>query len=202
MKKLHVNIEEIKIKGRPSLLAQPVNDIDHRMQQLATSTEDIKGTMYKYGGTNQGKQYKKACDAATELSTQLYSASETLNDVQHQVVKFANKSSRYEDESSMLGSPRRHNVKKVKVSVNTSEIEFHKAEMIIVRDRLDKYSRSAKEECKKLRSNRDSIGRVWIDRQFKDFSSFIDDVCSVIEKGCKELDEYKDYLNVKIKELE
>lgn len=202
MKKLYINIEEIKIKGRPSLLTQPVNDIDRRMQQLASSTEYIKGIMYKFSGTNQGTQYKKACEAVTELSAQLYGASETLNDVQHQIVKFENKCHRYEDESASASSPRKHNVKKVKVTVNTSEIEFHKSQMITVRDSLEKYSRSAKEECKKLRSNRDSIGRVWTDRQFKDFSVYIDDVCSVIEKGCKELDDYKNYLNIKIKELD
>ena len=171
------------------------------MQELASSTEKIKGTMYKFSGTNQGTQYKKACDAVTELSARLYSASETLNDVQHQIVEYENKCHRYEDESASASNPRKHNVKQVKVTVNTFETEFHKTEMITVRNSLEKYSRSAKEECKKLRSNRDSIGRVWTDRQFKDFSTYIDDICSVIEKGCKELDDYKNYLNVKIKEL-
>ena len=101
----------------------------------------------------------------------------------------------------MLGSPRKHNVKKAKVSVNTSEIEFHKDEMILVRDRLEKYSRSAKEENKKLRSNRDAIGRIWSDRQYKDFSKYIDDVSSEIETGCKELDEYSAFLTGQIKDL-
>ncbi len=201
MKKLHVNIEEIKIKGRPSVLAQPVIDIDRRMQTLATATEEIKSIMYKFSGTNQGKQYNKACNAVTKLSSQLFEASETLNDVQQQIVLFANKGSRYEQDSSMLGSPRKHNVKKAKVSVNTSEIEFHKDEMILVRDRLEKYSRSAKEENKKLRSNRDAIGRIWSDRQYKDFSKYIDDVSSEIETGCKELDEYSAFLTGQIKDL-
>lgn len=201
MKKLHVNIEEIKIQGRPAVLAQPVIDIDRRMQALASATEDIKSTMYKFSGTNQGNQYNKACNAVAELSSQLFEASETLNDLQQQIVKFANKASRYEEETSMLGSPRKHNVKKAKVSVNTSEIEFHKEEMIVVKGNLEKYSRSAKEESKKLSSNRDSIGRIWHDRQFKDFSTYIDYVLAAVEKGCKELDEYAVFLNNRINGL-
>lgn len=205
MKKLHINIEEIKIKCKPKVLAQvlaqPVIDIDSRMQALATETEKIKSIMYKFSGTNQGKQYNKACNAVTKLSSQLFEASETLNDVQRQIVLFAKKVCEYEQVSFTLGSPRKHNVKKIKVSVNTSGIEFHKDEMILVRDKLEEYSRSAKEENKKLRSNRDAIGGIWSDRQYKDFSKYIDDVSSEIETGCKELDEYSAFLTGQIKDL-
>ena len=199
MKKLYVNVEEVKIKGRPEALTRVVMDIDRRTQELASATELIKGIMYKLSGTNRGKQYKQACDAVTELSADVYDASEVLNDVQHQIIKFENKCHYYEGESISAPSPRRHSVRKIKVSVNTSEILFEKPQMIYVRNALDKYSKLAREECKKLRSNRDSIGRIWTDRQFKDFSVYIDNVCMIVEKGCRELDEYKNYLNERIK---
>ena len=201
MKKLYINIEEIKIKGRPHLLTQPVSDIDERMQAIAQATECIKGIMFKFSGTNQGIQYQKACNAVCELSKELYGASETLNDVQCQIVKFENKCHNYEEESELAVKPRRHSVKVVKVSSNTSEIEFHKAEMITVKNALENYTRGVREQCKILRANRDSIGRIWTDRQFKDFSTYIDDVCAVVETGCKQLDEYKIHLNNKIKNL-
>lgn len=199
MKKLYVNIEEIKIKGRPSLLSKPIRDIDERMQQLASVTEMVKGVFYKFSGSNQGIQYKKACDAVTKLSDELYDASEILNDVQTQVVKYENKIHCYEGETFSAASPRKHAVKKMSVNANTAQVEFHKEQMVYLIAIIDKYIVSCVDEVKKLRYNKENVGKVWYDRQFKDFSIYIDEVCGIIFNGCKELDEYKNYLTDKVK---
>ncbi len=201
MKKLYENIEEVSIKGRPEELTQVVDSIDITMQEFANETENVKVIMYKYSGTNQGIQYKNACDAITDLSNQIYDASEELNELQRQVVEFQNKCYRYEGLGYLCTSPRSHNINRIRVLANTSSIDFKKPEMIIVRDALERYSCSARDVYKKLQSDRDYIGTIWEDRQFRDFSSFIDEVCIIIENGCKNLDEYKDYLHARIKEI-
>jgi hypothetical protein len=45
------------------------------------------------------------------------------------------------------------------------------------------------------------IGSVWVDPQFKDFSSVVDTVKLAAEKHIKELDLYVAYLNTRIKEF-
>ena len=45
------------------------------------------------------------------------------------------------------------------------------------------------------------IASVWVDPQFKDFSSVIEGVRVVSEKHIKELEAYVTYLNARIKEL-
>ena len=66
---------------------------------------------------------------------------------------------------------------------------------------LSQYCERAKTAIKGIMMARNRISSVWLDPQFKDFSSVIEGVRVVSEKHIKELEAYVMYLNVRIKEL-
>ena len=149
-----------------------------------------------------GLQYERACTAVTELSTQVFEASETLNDVQRQVIVFEQRVHDYEEDGQNAPAPSRHNVRRVQVEVNTALVQLNTQDMSFVSGALYNYLTNMSEECRKLCMNRDSIGEIWQDPQFKRFSEYIDEICLVISRGCRELNSYRNHLNVQIRNLE
>ena len=203
MKKLHLNIETIKLEGRPhKVLKPPVDDIDKCIQNLSRATEETKAIIYKYSGTNQGKQYKIACNTITEFSYNLFEASVVFNDIQNQVVAFANKAAIYDEDRNLLSRPRKLEVSVVKLNVNEGIVYFRKPEMIIVRDKLKSYGEACDNAVKTLKSKTSQLQAVWKDSQKDDYCKMVDEVCTIIVKSSKKLMEYRDYLSRKINELD
>ena len=202
MKRLDVNIERVKIKGKPHLLLDPVKKIDERMQNLADYTQIVKGLLCKYNDSNAGKQYDKIRDSIKDFSRELYDASESLNNLQRQLVNFINKILIYEEYSNLCARPNSHNVRIVDVDVNTSEFYFQRDDIIKMIRRLEGYLNTARNECRELKRNRNDIGGFWCDPQFDAFSEWIDGVCLEVENGCKDLEHYVDHLKIRLKEFE
>ena len=203
MKKLHINIETIKLEGRPYIvLKPPVDDIDKCIQNLSRATEETKAIIYKYSGSNQGKQYKIACNTITEFSHDLYEASVVFNDIQNQVVEFANKAARYDEDRNHLSRPRKLEVSVVKLKVNEGVVYFRRPEMIIVRDKLKAYVETCDRAVKTLKAKTSQLHAVWKDSQKDDYCKMVDDVCAIITKSSKVLLGYHDYLSRKIFELD
>lgn len=198
MKRLDVNIERVLIKGEPYLLLDPVKKIDERMQNLADYTQVIKLALFKYNDSNAGKQYGKIRDSIKDFSRELYDASESLNNLQRQLVNFINKTLIYEEYSNLCARPNPHNVRIVDVDVNTSEFYFQRDDIIKMIRRLEGYLNTARDQCRQLKRNRNDIGEFWRDPQFDAFSEWIDEVCLKVDNGCKDLDDYVEHLKIRL----
>jgi uncharacterized protein YukE len=174
--------------------ADSIAEIDKRMQDFANATEMMKSIVVSHGGSNYGKQYNNMCLAVNKFSKDIYTASDVLNDLQHQVVEFENKCHVFENEPpSASGTV--HNVNYTELSANTGEFQMHKDQMKAVSNALEAYFAFARQTAMQLRSNRDSICAIWLDSQSKDFSEVIEEVFAMIEAGCQVLDNYKQYLD-------
>lgn len=195
MKKLDLNVEIIRLEGRPSQVLQPpIDDIDKCIQNLCNSTENMKSVMCNYSGTNQGKQFKKACNTISIFSQNLYETSIALNDIQNQVAAYAYKCSEYEEERSTVSPPRKLSVNIVRMNVNTGVVYFRKAEMIAVRNELQVYCEECKNAIKRLKNQANALNSVWKDPQKDDYCKLIESTCDIIFKASQSLGEYRDHL--------
>ena len=202
MKKLYLNINKIHIKAKdPSILSTLVADIDKQMQALVMATDSVKTLVSKYSGNNNGIQYENACRSLQALSLHMRDSALIINDLEMQVVAFQNKVYRFEGSNKSAPMPRKYVVAETRVNANTANIQYGTNEMRAVSTALSQYCERAKTAIKGIMMARNRISSVWLDPQFKDFSSVIEGVRVVSEKHIKELEAYVMYLNVRIKEL-
>ena len=195
MPRFNLNIEKIVIDGDISILSDAVSEIDLLLQTMSTETEEIKSTLLRYSGSNQGTQYLKCASASLNLSRSLYDAAESLNILQRQVIEYCQRVVRLEELNIIIPPPRPFDVQPIIVEVNRGMIRFDVPEMIIVRDSLRHYSENIREGFRILNSHVQDIGSVWKDPQYKDFVDWIDEVTSPVLPKCNQLEEYGDYLN-------
>lgn len=201
MKKLYVNVDRCEVMGGAQALAPIVQEMDRRLQEFASKTETIKGVLFKFVNTNSSEQYKKAATAIFNLSTSLVEKAEQLNDMQSQIVNYQNAIARYNDNSYSFAAPNAHNVKTVRIDADTNHFQFTHDDMIYVNQSIQKYANDARDTVKHLKANKEEIGSIWKDPQYKDFSEFIEEIVSKTENGISVLEEYSRYLDRKIMEL-
>ena len=203
MKKLYERIEDIHIKGGIEQLTEVVTAMDISLQSIADNTENLTDQLIKYSASNKGAQYERVVKTAMSLRDALSVASYDLNDMQNQVVAYQNKVYRYEDMNVRAQKPNPYIVSKNRhVSVDTSEVEFRKNEMMAVAALLKKYSELVIHHVKIINEKKNSIGAVWRDSQYKTFSEFIDITRRKIGDAMRVFDEYYVYLEGKLKEVE
>lgn len=195
MPRFNLNIERIVIDGDISILSEAVSEIDLLLQQLSNETEEMKNTLLRYSGSNQGNQYLKCAAAALNLSACLYDASESLNLLQRKVVEYCEMVIAYEELNITISPPHPFDVDPINVEINTGNIRFELAEMIIVHDSLDAYSQNVRDGFNKLNSHVVDIGTVWHDPQYNDFVDWIEEISSVVLPKCAQMEEYRDYLH-------
>lgn len=201
MKKLYVNVDRCEVMGGAQALVPIVQEMDRRLQEFASNTETMKGVLFKFVGTNSSEQFEKAATSIYNLSEILFDASEQLNEMQNQIVKYQNAIARYNDNSYSFAAPNGHNVKKIRIDTDTNHFQFTHDEMIDVNQSIQKYTNDARDTVKHLKDNKESIGSIWKDPQYRDFSDFIEEVVSRIEQSISVLEEYSRYLERKIAEL-
>ena len=201
MNKLYINVDRCEVTGGAQALSPIVQEMDRRLQELATETETMKGVLFKFVGSNSSEQFEKAAVSIYNLSEHLFEASEQLNDMQCQIVKYQEAIARYNDNSYTFSAPNAHNVKKVQIDTDTNHFQFTHDEMVYVNQCIQKYTNDARDTIKHLKSNKESIGSIWKDPQYKDFSDFIDEIVSKTENSIAVLEEYSAYLARKITEL-
>ena len=203
MKRLYENIEDIHIKGDISQLSTVVTAMDIALQNLADNTEKLYTYLVKYSSSNKGNQFEKVVNTSMALRDELFVASESLNDMQNQVVSYQNKVYRYEDISASAPAPNRYLVNRNhNISVDTSQVQFTRNDMINVVSTLKNYRERVFHHSQTIVEKKNSIANVWVDSQYKDFSEFIDGVIRNIRDAIKIFDEYVLNLESKIKELE
>ena len=201
MKKLYISVERCDVIGGAEALSPMVTNMDIRLQELASETERVKGVLFKFAGHNSSDQYKKAAVSVYQLSEKLYEDSEALNEMQSQIVKYQIAIARFNEKGTGFSSPNRHNVQKVKIDVQTNHFQFTLNEMIEVNNSIQKYVTDARSTLNILKSNKEQIGSIWKDPQYKDFSEFIDGIISATQKSLADLEAYHVHLQTKIKEL-
>ena len=175
-RKLYENLQEIHYKGNPRGLTEIVKKMDIAMQELSSKTEFMKNILIKNGDFNSGVQYDKACKAIKKLSIVLFEGSEEMNEMQRQIVVLQNKSFIYEDMNDRGTKPNPHNVKRIDVTVDTSQMRLTVDVVRKLIDFIKGYSDYTLQILKKLSDDRYSIGNYWVDNQFKEFSQFIDSI--------------------------
>lgn len=190
-----LNIDTITIDGDISILSEAVSEIDLLLQNLSNETEEMKSTLLRYSGSNQGNQYLKCAAAALNLSACLYEAAESLNLLQRKVVEYCEMVIAYDELNITISPPHSFYVEPINVEINTGTIRFDLTEMIIVHDSLEAYSQNVRDGFRILSSHVDDIGTVWHDPQYDDFVDCIEDVSSAVLPKCAQVEEYKDYLH-------
>ena len=85
-------------------------------------------------------QDKSLLNTSVKLRDKLFDASLELNDMQNQIVAYQNKIYRYEDMSENAPSPNPYLVTKRHISVDTSAVQFNRADMMNVTAALRNYS--------------------------------------------------------------
>lgn len=201
MDKLYVNVTRCDVIGGAQALTPIVTEMDKRLQELANETQTMKGILCKFLGSNTSEQYEKATVAVCNLSEFLFNASEQLNEMQGQIVRYQDAIARYNERSDSFSAPNAHNVQKVQIGVDTKRSQFTYDEMIHVNQSIQKYTSDARTTARQLKSNKESIGSIWRDPQFRDFSAFIDEIVSKTENSIVTLEEYSTHLSQKIKEF-
>ena len=194
-KKLYVNVDRCEVVGGADALTPIVQEMDRRLQELASETEAMKAALFKYANTNESPQYKKCAVNIYQLSNFLYEASGQLNDMQLQIVKYQVAMARYNDKSSSYATPNPHTVKQIVLTQDSTTWKFTYEEMLYVDRCIEKYTKIARDTIKHLHSNNEAIGAIWRDPQYRDFSDFINEIVTATLNSVTVLEEYATYLN-------
>lgn len=202
MKKIYANISEIKINGKPSDLYEVVTNLDKRIEALENETWIINNILFKYMNSNAGNQYEHATTTVYNLSKELYSSAININDLQNQVCKFVEKSNDYDLRHDITISSRKINIQIVKVPVNVNKVEYNKEEMKSVLAALSRYEQSTKKACLQIRNDKNNIGYIWKDRQYRDFEIEIDQLVKKIDDAIKVISTYMNDLDKHIRRLD
>ncbi len=201
MKKLYENIEDINITGGVEQLSEVVRAMDVSLQNIADSTDRLAGYLIKYSASNKGAQYEKVVNTSMHLRDEMFEASIELNDMQNQIVEYQNKIYRYEDMAESAQRPNPYLASKRQFSVDTSNVQFNRSDMLDVAASLRNYSEIVFHHIKTINDKKNSLAVVWRDTQYNDFSEFIGEVTKKVIDAIKQYEEYVIYLEEKIKEL-
>ena len=201
MKKLHVNIEDIYIKGNPLQLMEMITSIDEALQNVCQATEDITVLVIRYSASNKGKQYEKVASTLIRLRDEMYEASLQLNEMQNQIVEYQNKVLRYEELSGSVSVPNKHTVSRPNINVDITEVQFRMSEMLEIYNGLNNYSESVYHNMQNIVRRKNDTAAIWQDTQYNDFSEFIDELSMETLSALKVFGEYITCLDEKIKEL-
>ena len=202
MKKLYERIDDIDIKGDISQLTEMVTTIDIALQNVAEQTDQLTMNLVRYSASNKGTQYEKIVEHTIELRDELSEASLELNDMQNQIVDYQNKVYRYEDRNEYAAKPHPYLVNtNQSINVETTVVQFEKAEMRQVVALLNNYSQTVVFQMRTILQKKNDIEMVWRDSQYRDFAAFVDEISNRVKVALKEYQEYARYLNGKIEEL-
>ncbi len=201
MKKLYENIENIHIIGDIEQLSEVVKVMDISLQNIADSSDRLAEYLVKYSESNKGKQYQNVLNTTMLLRDELFDASIQLNDMQNQIVAYQNKVYRYEDMAQSASRPNPYLVTKRRFNADTTAVQFTRSEMQDVIDSLRNYSEMVIQYLQTIDIKRNEIAAVWRDSQYNDFSEFVDEVIRDVVKSVETYEEYIQYLDEKIKEL-
>ncbi len=201
MKKLYENIEDINIRGGVEQLSEVVRAMDISLQNIADNTDQLVGYLAKYSASNKGAQYEKVVKTSMLLRDEMLEASVVLNDMQNQIVAYQNKIYRYEEMAASAQQPNPYLVTKRQISVDTSMVQFNRADMLDVAAALRNYSERVYHHIKTINEKKNSIAAVWRDSQYDDFAEFISEVTKNVVNAIKLFEDYVIYLEGKIKEL-
>lgn len=201
MKKLYQNIEDIHITGGIEQLSEAVSNMDKILQNIADSTDKLTNYLIKYSSTNKGLQYQKIVKTSIRLRDNLFEKSLELNDMQNQIVLYQNKIYRYEDINRSASKPNPYLINKKKVVVDTSAIKFERQDMINLVANINNYCERVRFHIRNLVKKKNSMSGFWKDSQFRDFSSFIDDISKEALDAIKIYSDYVVVLEDKIKGL-
>ena len=202
MKKLYENIENIHIIGDIAQLSEVVKVMDISLQNIADSSDRLAEYLVKYSESNKGQQYQNVLNTTMLLRDELFDASLQLNDMQNQIVAYQNKIYRYEDMAQSAERPNPYLVTKRRFSADTSAVQFTRSEMLDVAVSLKSYSEMVIQHLKTIDNKRNEIAAAWRDSQYNDFSEFVDEVIRDVVKSVEIFEEYIQYLEEKIKELD
>ncbi len=201
MRKLYENIEDININGCPSDLTTVISAMDISLQNISDGTEQLTAKLIKYSESNKGTQFERVIRRLVNLSDVLYQASVDLNVMQNEIVAYQNKIFRYEDMAELATVPNPHMVQRININVETYVVQFNRAEMMSVAAELQNYRDAVFYHVRNLVENKNQVGSIWHDSQYKIFAEFIDEICNEIVDALKLFDEYILVLEEKIKEL-
>lgn len=192
------SIKDITIKGEIEyVLQQPITKMDEAMQSFCDATEQLRKTLYKYSGSNQGKQFKRTWNSITEFSTKLYNACVDMNQLQNEVTHLGKQTGDYE---GVYVSLRKRDlyVRVASYNVNDRVVYFRLPEMQEVVSAISSYLEKEEATIRTLKSKAAEINNYWSDSQYDKFYSAVEEICVTITKGCSSLREYNDYLKGKI----
>ena len=201
MKKLYENIEDINIKGGVEQLSDVVRTMDISLQNIADNTDQLVEYLIKYSASNKGGQYEKVVSTSLHLRDEMFEASVDLNDMQNQIVAYQNKIYRYEGMNESAQRPNPYLVKKRRISVDTSIVQFNRSDMLNVNAALKNYSERVYHHITTINEKKNSIAAVWRDTQYDNFAEFINEVTKNVIDAIKIFEDYYIYLEEKIKEL-
>ena len=201
MKKLYMNIENINIKGGPEQLTDVVKSMDRSLQNIAANTDQMTGYLMRYSVSNKGAQFVKAVNSTLKLRDDLFDMSLELNEMQKQVVEYQNKVFRFEGKEEMAQAPNPYLVTKKQVNAETTDTQISRTEMVELAAIIRNYIENVYHHSKSIIDKKNEIAAVWRDSQYNDFAEFIDDVIRNIGKSVRELEEYVQTLEERIKEL-
>ncbi len=201
MKKLNINVDRCEVKGGVDSLTPIVQEMDTRLQELATETETIKAMMLKYVSTNSSPQFEKCAVEVFNLSNLLFEASEQLNEMQTQIVKYQISMAEYNEKNFSMFSPNHHAVRKVQIAQDSTNWQFSFGEMVALNRGLINYITSTRDAIRKLQSNKGAVGTVWCDPQYRDFAEFIDMIVATLKNSLMALEEYTIHLKGKIAQM-
>lgn len=201
MKKLYQNIEDIHITGGIEQLSDAVSNMDRILQNITDCTDKLTNYLIKYSSTNKGLQYQKVVRTSTSLRDKLFEKSLELNDMQNQIVLYQNKIYRYEDINRSASKPNPYLINKKNVVVDTSAVKFTRDDMINLVANINNYCERVRFHIRNLVEKKNSMAGFWKDSQYRDFSSFIDDISKDVLAAIKIYSDYVVVLEEKIKEL-
>lgn len=199
MKRLTINIEDIYIKGGPVHLTEVITSIDNSLQKLSQATEDATILVNKYSSSNKGQQYQKMTSALAVLSNRLYEASVDINNMQNEIVNYQNKVLRYEGQSESAVLPNKITIERAHIEVDVADVKFELIEMNEIKNGLNSYSATIFYGMQDIVKQKNDIGQIWLDTQYKTFAEFIDELNMDTLMSVKTFGEYLEYLEERIK---
>ncbi len=201
MKKLYQNIQDIHIKGEIDQLSDGVSAMDKTLQNITDYTDKLTNYLIKYSSSNKGLQYQKVVHTSTRLRDSLFAKSLELNDMQNQIVMYQNKVYRYEDINRAASKPNPYLINKKSINVDTSIVQFTREDMINLASNMKNYCERVRFHIKNLVEKKNSMASFWKDTQYRDFSSFIDEISKDVTDAIKVYSDYIIVLEEKIKGL-
>ena len=195
------SINDVKIIGRAPALNDIIVQMDQSMQEIANDTEIIKSIILTYGDSIYGEQYQTVCASVQELSSILVQASEYINSVQHDLVRYIDDVDSFQGRAPSALPAMPHNVQVVNVEANIAHDQFTKDEYLLILNTLRNYINATLERKIKILRDKSNIGAIWQDSQYTQFSDAIDEIASIIDQGAMILDDYANYLSTIIANL-